>query len=124
GRGYRFAADVIDDAPSTSARPAAASESMVVGRDRELAILQSALAAAHRGERQMCFVTGDPGIGKTTLVDAFVEGLDPEDVVVLRGASIEQHGTPEAYAPVIEMLSGLRQSPHREHALTTLTRCA
>ncbi|HSR99255.1 MAG TPA: AAA family ATPase, partial [Kofleriaceae bacterium] len=124
GRGYRFAAGVVDDAASTSARSAVAGESMVVGRDRELATLQSALVAAHRGERQMCFVTGDPGIGKTTLVDAFVDGCDPEDVLVLRGSSIEQHGTPEAYSPVIEMLSGLRQSPHREHALSALTRYA
>jgi DNA-binding winged helix-turn-helix (wHTH) protein len=124
GRGYRFAAAVVDGTPPARGNSADARDSMVVGRDRELATLRSALVAAHRGERQMCFVTGDPGIGKTTLVDAFIAGCDPEDVLVLRGSSIEQHGTPEAYAPVIEMLSGLRQSPHREHVLAALTKCA
>lgn len=119
GRGYRFAAEITDG----TAPRRAINERMVVGRARELATLEACLAAARRGERQICFVTGDPGMGKTTLVDAFLEDLDT-DVLVLRGSSLEQHGTPEAYAPVVEMLSGLRGSSHLDGALTALKKFA
>lgn len=121
GRGYRFSAEVSD-----AASPRATADDrprMVVGRDRELAALQSLLAAARRAERRLCFVTGDPGIGKTTLVDTFVDDLG-DDVLVLRGSSIEQHGTPEAYAPIVEMISSLRGSTKRDRVLATLVRHA
>ena len=32
-------------------------------------------AKALRGERQIVFVTGEPGIGKTTLVETFLQSL-------------------------------------------------
>lgn len=125
GRGYRLAADVTDAGSPRTAPTAATSERMIVGRDPELATLRSLLAAARRGERQVCFVTGDPGIGKTTLVDTFVEELaDEPDLLVLRGSSIEQHGTPEAYAPLIEMISVLRDSTQRDAVLATMMRSA
>src|SRR5262245_27736660 len=43
----------------------------LVGREREFAQLQNFLQRAQQGERQVVFVTGEPGIGKTTLVEAF-----------------------------------------------------
>ena len=33
------------------------------------------LAKALDGERQIVFVTGEPGIGKTTLIEAFLQSL-------------------------------------------------
>jgi DNA-binding winged helix-turn-helix (wHTH) protein len=50
-------------------------ETFLVGREKELAWLHERLAQAHRGERQFVFVTGEPGIGKTTLIDAFLKQL-------------------------------------------------
>jgi len=47
----------------------------LVGRDTELAQLHGWLAKALRGERQVVFVLGEPGIGKTTVVDAFLAGV-------------------------------------------------
>jgi DNA-binding winged helix-turn-helix (wHTH) protein len=111
GRGYRFTAELAVDAPSVT-RPVAeptAAPSQVVGRDAELAVLRGSLDRVVAGHRQVCFVTGDPGIGKTTLVDAFVAELEERpDVITLRGHCVEQHGTPEAYFPIIEMVSALR----------------
>src|SRR5262249_31186586 len=50
----------------------------LVGRAAELQQLHQLLDKALRGERQLVFVTGEPGIGKTTLIDAFVsEVLSP-----------------------------------------------
>jgi DNA-binding winged helix-turn-helix (wHTH) protein/predicted ATPase len=47
----------------------------LVGRDAELAQLHQWLEKAQCGERQIVFVTGEPGIGKTTLIEAFLFGV-------------------------------------------------
>src|SRR5438552_3335986 len=66
-----------DEMTNTSpAQPAAAAaRSLLVGRGAEMARLQAAWAGALTGERQIVFITGEPGIGKTTLVNAFLDGL-------------------------------------------------
>src|SRR5262245_27147670 len=70
-RGYQFVAQVIEE---SSAGPSALrmdGENKIVGRGAALAGLASALDRALRGQRQVIFVTGEAGIGKTTLVDVF-----------------------------------------------------
>jgi DNA-binding winged helix-turn-helix (wHTH) protein/tetratricopeptide (TPR) repeat protein len=47
----------------------------LVGRDSELTQLHSFLAKAMNGDRQLVFVTGETGIGKTALVEAFLANL-------------------------------------------------
>jgi DNA-binding SARP family transcriptional activator/tetratricopeptide (TPR) repeat protein len=56
----------------------------VVGRARELAALDGALADAVRAGGAFVIVEGDAGIGKTTLVDAWSTAVQ-HDAVVLRG---------------------------------------
>src|SRR5262249_6846346 len=68
-QGYRFL--VVGSVPST--QPNAASERPVVGRAAVLTQLEEWTARAQDGERQLVFVTGEPGIGKTTVVDLFVD---------------------------------------------------
>ena len=46
-------------------------------RDGALAALAEAREAAARGEGSVVFVTGEPGIGKTSLVTRFVRDLEP-----------------------------------------------
>ena len=53
-------------------------ETVLVGRERELHRLHGWFVKAVSGERQLVFVTGEPGIGKTTLIDAFLLSLGPE----------------------------------------------
>jgi DNA-binding winged helix-turn-helix (wHTH) protein len=130
GRGYRFTAEVAETAraaaPSASpARAAAPGSAAVVGRGAELAGLHAALDRARAGQRQLCFVTGDPGIGKTTLINTFLDELeDRSDVAVARGQCVEQHGTPEAYLAVIEVLVQLCRSAHGPRVLAALLRHA
>jgi DNA-binding winged helix-turn-helix (wHTH) protein/predicted ATPase len=47
----------------------------LVGREAELAQLHGWLDKALSGERQLVFVTGEAGIGKTTLVEKFLFGV-------------------------------------------------
>jgi DNA-binding winged helix-turn-helix (wHTH) protein len=69
-RGYCFIANVIEGAPA-SAAVAEEAPSDVIGRDAELACLHTAMRQAARGSRQIVFVTGESGIGKSALVEAF-----------------------------------------------------
>jgi DNA-binding winged helix-turn-helix (wHTH) protein len=47
-----------------------------VGREAELAQLHKLLDKSLQGEPLLVFVTGEPGIGKTTLVEAFLQSLE------------------------------------------------
>ena len=47
-------------------------------RERELAILASALAEATAGRGGMAVVTGEAGAGKTALLQAFCAGRTPD----------------------------------------------
>src|ERR1700679_3172003 len=68
-RGYQFVASVTDE--DTAGTLPAGEMRRIVGRERELAGLATSLTRAKGNERQVVFVTGEPGIGKTTLVDEF-----------------------------------------------------
>jgi len=102
-RGYRFL-PAVDSAPTPRATQAG---SRVVGRSAELAALAGWFGRAVAGERQIVFIIGEAGIGKTTLVDAFVESLDRSTCLVARGQCIEQGGAGEPYLPVVEALGRL-----------------
>lgn len=123
GRGYRFVAELGDDRAVRSTSDAHV-DPLVVGRDVELALLRAALERARGGRRQVCFVTGEPGIGKTTLVRAFLDGLEPSRVTIARGACFEQHGAPEPYLALIEALGDLTRTARGAHTLAALVRHA
>src|SRR2546425_1426509 len=90
-RGYRFIASVTEGVPASgaaSARPA----KVLVGRDEALTQLHRCLERmSMKGERQIVFVTGEPGIGKTAAADAFIDravGESPH-IRLARGQCIE-----------------------------------
>src|SRR5262245_23288530 len=71
-----------------------------VGRERQLAQLQQWFAQAQQGQRQVVLVSGDPGIGKTTLMQQFVQLVaQPPSTSVLwvgHGQCVESYGLGEA----------------------------
>ena len=80
----------------------------IVGRNTEFNRLYDFLEAALGGERQLVFVTGEPGIGKTTLVEAFLQQLTAHTgSLSIVGHCLSQYGTSEAYLPVLEALTQL-----------------
>jgi hypothetical protein len=64
----------------------------VVGREAELSRLNEWLAEARDGRRQLVFVTGGPGGGKTALVEAFTNRLDGSPGLVAAGQCYERFG--------------------------------
>ena len=108
-RGYRFIGKLTESAVAPSPPQRAR---LVVGREAELTQLQEWYARARDGQRQVVFVAGEAGMGKTTLVEACVEQLQADgDCWVGHGQCIEQYGAGEAYMPVLEALGRLCRGP-------------
>ena len=100
-------------------------ETLLIGRDADLARLHAWLDGAAQGTRQIVFVSGEPGIGKTTLVDAFLaSAADGGDVRTVRGQCVEHYGSGEAYLPVLEALGQLCRLPDGAPAIALLGRYA
>jgi DNA-binding SARP family transcriptional activator/type II secretory pathway predicted ATPase ExeA/tetratricopeptide (TPR) repeat protein len=102
----------LEFGPARRPRPGTPSPSVFVGRLAELERLEDALARAKNRERQIVCVTGEAGLGKTTLVQAFLAvAADDRSVRVAHGRCIEHHGASEAYLPVLEALGRLCGEP-------------
>ena len=97
----------------------------LVGRETELAQLQKRLQTVLGGTRQLVFITGEPGIGKTAVVDAFVARLSAKNNVWIgRGQCIEHYGQGEAYLPVLEALGRLCREPEGNQLIDLLSQHA
>lgn len=84
---------------------------LFVGREEELAWLETRLQRAQKGTGQVAFVIGDAGSGKTTLIRALTHRTlaRADSVVVAGGACNAQIGTGDPYLPfreILRLLSG------------------
>jgi len=111
-RGYRFiatsrpataaeaqASAIPSGTPRTSAAPA------LIGRGAALERLGAAWADALAGHRRIVWITGEAGIGKTTLIENFRAGLGA--AVVAQGQCVGEFGSGEPYLPVLEALGAM-----------------
>lgn len=133
GRGYRFIAEVQRNRDVTLMRApigvrylpqsssATSPPSRFVGRNSDVDLLGRALEKASAGARQVIFVTGEAGIGKTVLVETFLSQLPPRDDLWLAwGQCIDQYGAGEAYLPMLEALHRACRMPRGERLVETL----
>src|SRR5262245_6769799 len=128
-RGFRFIGPVGRSRPARAPRPSPAtvpvSPPSLVGRDAELAQLHGLFGTAVGGERRLVFVTGEAGIGKTSLVEAFLAQLgDVEGVRIGRGQCVEQYGASEAYLPVLEAIGRMGREPRGDALVRILKQYA
>lgn len=107
GRGYRFIAPVDASAAGGQSGFFARRAERFVGRAPELDALLAAHHRAQAGTRQIVFITGEAGIGKTALVDEFLAEASHGDARVLGGGCVEGYGGAEPYYPVLEALGRL-----------------
>jgi DNA-binding winged helix-turn-helix (wHTH) protein/predicted ATPase len=134
-RGYRFLPSIRSSPPSGVATEAIGSSSPpgpgrdvtpsapehtaslvvsggLVGREREMGRLHACLDRALAGERQMVFVTGEAGIGKTALVEAFLDEVGRStNAWIGQGQCIEHYGAGEVYLPLFAALHQLCRRP-------------
>ncbi len=74
-----------------------------VGRDIEMSKLNAKLAEARAGHGGLVMLVGEPGIGKSRMIDEFTESARTDRAVVLIGACFEGEWSPP-YAPFVEAI--------------------
>ncbi|MGR8947897.1 MAG: AAA family ATPase [Gammaproteobacteria bacterium] len=111
-RGYRFIGDVsARNGGSKSAlrnrsdRTAQESSRFIVGRENELETIRQIAQRACATGHQILLISGEAGIGKTTLLKAAREDLETNhNVWAMNGQCIEHHGKSEAYLPLLDAI--------------------
>jgi len=118
--GINAAADGPAPAVVADARP-------LVGRQRELAVLERCCAQAAAGRRQVVFVVGEAGAGKSSLMALLQAGVaraaTPAPLVAV-GQCNGMIGEGEPYMPVLEALARLCRGPSGPALLQLLSRTA
>ena len=124
GQGYRFIAPVGNLAVGGESGFFARRAERFVGRAPQLDALLAAHRRAEAGSRQIVFVTGEAGIGKTALVDEFLAAASQGDTRVMGGGCVEGYGGTEPYYPVLEALGRLCRGAGGEQVKTALVSIA
>lgn len=110
-RGYCFRAEVKDAVAPQSHGAAGfetALEGALAGRAEELASLAAHLRLAREGNRQMVFVCGETGIGKTALLEAFCAGAKRDAATVVGvGQCVQGLAARQDYYPILDALEKL-----------------
>ena len=95
------------------------------GAQQDVARLEDWFQRAAQGTRQLVFVSGDVGIGKTTVVDQFLAHCAAGSAGRIgRGQCAEHYGEGEPYLPFFEALWQLSHGPARDAILAVLRRYA
>jgi DNA-binding winged helix-turn-helix (wHTH) protein len=119
-RGYRFIGQIAE--PGRGVTPSGA---RALEREADLARLEGWLDRSLEGERQIVFITGEAGIGKTTLVDTFVERASAHPGLwIAQGQCLQQFGEGEPYLPLLEAFTRLCHQPGRERIIDILRKYA
>ena len=98
---------------SSAEVPARTRHQHVVGRRRALDELVGAVESARSGGGLVVGLMGEPGIGKSTVLELFLEDRQVwgSDCLVATGRCSELLATSDAYLPVLDALDGLLRGP-------------
>jgi predicted ATPase len=118
-QGYRFLVGRdLEGPPPQTAGP-------LVGRQGDLAALEGWYQQAAQGTRQLVFISGEAGVGKTTVVEMVLRRLAAGgERWTARGQCVEHAGEGEPYLPFLEALGQLGQGSAREEVRAVLRRYA
>jgi DNA-binding winged helix-turn-helix (wHTH) protein len=115
--GYRFITSVKTTAyqpPVGAPRNGDAAPALpIVGRDHERQSLRKAFELARDGRGGLVSITGDIGMGKTALIDVFLQDLlkDAQTFYLARSRCSESLTAAEPFISWIEALSGIAKEP-------------
>jgi tetratricopeptide (TPR) repeat protein len=100
--------------------------SQAVGREKDLSQLRSAFASVCEGRGSVIMISGEAGIGKTTVVEEFLSELESERVRarVARGRCSERLAETDAFTPILEVLEFLIQGEGGDEARDLMKRMA
>jgi hypothetical protein len=97
---------VIDPGERGGPSPGAGGGDTLLGREREMTALRAALASASRGRGRLVLLSGEAGIGKTRLADAFTVEARERGARVSWGRCWEAGGAP-VYWPWLQAVRSL-----------------
>jgi DNA-binding winged helix-turn-helix (wHTH) protein/tetratricopeptide (TPR) repeat protein len=108
GRGYRFIGRMRTGSSLVGKPGPAVDLGVFAGRAEPLRSLFALLARAPAGGLQAAFISGEPGFGKTTLVQQFLARASTcADPIVAQGHCVENFAVAEPYYPIFEALGEL-----------------
>src|SRR4029077_633531 len=122
-RGYRFIAPVSNSSAASPVEGSERAQGALVGRAVALEELRERWRIASNGERQIVFITGEPGIGKTALAEEFFPQLAAagRPIRIARGQCIEGFGSKEAYGPMLDALGRLSRGTQAQAIVQILS---
>jgi AAA ATPase domain/Protein kinase domain len=93
-----------------------------MGREKERGELWRVYREVINGRRFLICLAGEPGIGKTTVAETFLEELtgSRETCFLARGRCSERLAGSEAYLPLLEALDSLLEGPSQGTAIRTM----
>jgi DNA-binding winged helix-turn-helix (wHTH) protein/tetratricopeptide (TPR) repeat protein len=137
--GYRFAAETSEESPAETAAIAADGVSDAgslqagtgkrtmptgvatpfapfVGRHEQMQRLHALFQLGPAASGKLVLIHGEPGIGKTTLAEHFIQSVTAgaPNVRVMVGRCLQQHGAGEAYLPFVTAFAGVLSAPGGE----------
>ncbi|HYI96833.1 MAG TPA: AAA family ATPase [Bryobacteraceae bacterium] len=108
-RGYRFMR------PGNESKSGRDTSGLLVGRAGEMSTLNRLMREAANGHRQVVFITGETGIGKTTLVNSFVHRIQSKPgICAAVGDVARASGEGEPFSPILSALIKILKGSYRE----------
>ena len=118
-QGYRFLlGEDLEVPPPLTIGP-------IVGRRDDVETVAQYFQRAAQGTRQCVLLSGEAGIGKTTVVEMVLTRLGSgSGVRIARGQCVEHYGEGEPYLPLLEALGQLCRGPRHPAVVGVLRRYA
>lgn len=118
-KGYRFIGEMMlaDDANVPPAVPAfitkTSSKYALFGRDAAIQQLDQCWDRALGGEKQIFFINGEAGFGKTALISHWLgeQTATPSEYLFTTVSCFNQHDSSEPYLPILNALNNLLRNP-------------
>lgn len=94
----------------------------LVGRAQEMERLESLLESSAGNGGRIVFITGEAGLGKTSLASEFLKQTvqNRKEILCLSGHCVEQYGASEAYLPFLNAFGALLNGPAKEDVMPAL----
>jgi predicted ATPase len=121
-QGYQF---LVGDDQELPAPVVLGAPGPIIGRQAEVEVLERWCQQAAQGARQIVFLSGGAGVGKTTVVDVWLarHGAGREGRLAW-GHCVEHYGEGEPYLPLLEALGQLCRGPRPQEVLAVVRQYA
>jgi DNA-binding winged helix-turn-helix (wHTH) protein len=123
-RGYRFVARTSEASTPADLGIIASSDGPLIGRERDVAAVLATFDAARQGTRRVCFISGEPGVGKSAVFAEAVNRIAQAGALTSWAQCVEYSGRGEPYQPLLDALMRLCRGSSGERTIALLERHA